>query len=136
MTETIYVQLSQINLRRLWLIFVSGPIIWTVHFLAIWVLTEFGCASTLSTFNIAGLDGVTFAVIVATGIALVLLLWATVTALQMRGEYRTDDNATYDLKHFLAGAGWVMNILFLAVTIVTAFPVIWFSSCATINFFG
>ena len=136
MTETTYVQTSQINLRRLWLIFVSGPIVWTVHFLAIWVFTEFGCASTLSTFDVAGLNGVTLAVVIATGIALVLLLWATVTAFQMRGEHQANDNATYDLKHFLVAAGWVMNVLFLVVTIVTALPVIWFSSCSTINFFG
>ena len=135
MTETTYVQTSQISIRRLWLIFVSGPLIWSVHFLAIYAFTEFGCASALSTFNLAGLDGVTLAVIIATVIALALLIYATVTAYQMRDEYRTDNNATYDLKHFLAGTGWVMNALFIAVTVVTAFPVIWFSSCASINFF-
>jgi hypothetical protein len=136
MAETTYVQTSQLNLRRLWLVFTSGPIVWSVHFLAIWVFTEFGCASTLSTFNLAGLDGVTLAVIIVTMIALGLLIWATIAAFAMRGEKPTDDNATYGLKHFLADTGWIMNALFIAVTIVTAFPVIWFSSCASVNFFG
>ncbi len=60
--------------RPLWLIFVSGPVIYSVYFLAVYVLGEFGCLAGIQQISLLGLNPVWLGIVVLTVAAVLVML--------------------------------------------------------------
>lgn len=136
MTQTTEVR-PDLDSTRLGFVFLSGPIVWAVHFTLTYIFAEFGCATRFSTLMFAGQNGIVIAVIVTTVIALALTVIATIMAYQRRDPETLDDNTlSFDFQHFMAESGWIMNAIFSVVIIVTAIHALWVSSCAHFGITG
>lgn len=137
MTQTTDVRHDLIDTGRLWFVFLSGPIVWAIHFTLVYIFAEFGCATRFSTMMFAGQNGIVIAVIITTVIALALTVIATIMAYQRRDPENLEDNIlSLEFQHFMAESGWIMNAIFSVVIIVTAIHALWVSSCAHFGITG
>ncbi|MFL5801230.1 MAG: hypothetical protein ACJ8CR_05750 [Roseiflexaceae bacterium] len=60
--------------RWLWLGLLDAPGIWLVHFLAIWIIAEWGCLAGWAHFTSLGFQSITVLLVIATCIALPLII--------------------------------------------------------------
>jgi hypothetical protein len=132
--------------RALWIIFLSGPVIYALYFLTVFVLGEFGCFSGLAQLTLMGFNPVRLGVIVLTVLAALLsagiglLGWRRWRAMRKR----LDDTGHHpalprdvdpelgpsdDDVSFMLFVGMWLNGLFTAVILLTAIPMLVGSAC-------
>jgi hypothetical protein len=116
--------------RPLWIIFLSGPVIYAVYFLTVYVLGEFGCFAGFSQINLLGLDPVRLGVIVLTIMAALLTLgMGFVSFRQWRALRAGPDDPDEDDPKFMLFVGMWLNGLFTLVILLTAVPMLVGSAC-------
>jgi hypothetical protein len=135
--------LDQPSRRVLWYSLLSGPIIYMVYFLIAWLVTEFACEGNGLTFNVGPLNGVAFVLVLLTAVALIALLASAAIAWQawrrrsgpnapvidvddMDGadpvEVAEGEDIPDGTGGMMALTGFGLNLLFAAVTLLSAIP--------------
>lgn len=108
----------------------AGPIIYSIYFLAAYLLVEAACSMGLLNFSLGGTNGVTATVIGLTALTLVVLLASL--ALQVMRLRRLPvrlDPETGDPDRFVAQVGIMLDLLFLLLVAATGAPALLLSPC-------
>jgi len=120
-----------------WFGLLAGPIIWSLYFLAGYLLVEFGCRGGWLTGAVAGLPAAPVAVLGLTVAALAAALWATASAARRwRALPAATDDAHWfraeDWRRFMVLAAVLLGGLFSLLILMTGVPaLILDSGCTT-----
>ena len=116
--------------RRVWLLFLSGPVLWFGHFMAVYVLVESGCAAGGTDIDVLGLDLMAFVTIAATVVALAVALTVALAALRRWGG--SDDAgilAGGEKESGMALAAVLLGFFFAIAILFTGFPALYLDPC-------
>jgi heme/copper-type cytochrome/quinol oxidase subunit 2 len=113
------------NLFRLGYSILVGPIVWAVHFMTVWIMSEFGCRANFNNVLFYPPGTIRTAIIVATVLALVLVSIGAVLAVRgwgrLNGTARPANDAQ-ETTDYLTVTGFLMSSLFLFIIFVSAMP--------------
>lgn len=127
--------------RRLILAALAGPVIWAVHFLLVYLLAELACRTGVLSGSLLGMTLLAWVTLTATLLALVVVGWVGVAAFRdwqhRRGGAETRRSRRLDQASriggspdgFLVLAGWVLGLLFGAMIVLTAVPILVLAPC-------
>jgi hypothetical protein len=122
--------------RLLWFLLLSGPVIYTVYFLASWITAEYACLGEGLTFSVGGMNGVSLVVLALTLVTLGALLASTTLSWRAwrsrRGQEEADATAydnTAGTEAAMAMVGLLLNGFFVIVTIMTGIPSLVLVAC-------
>ncbi len=119
------------NRRLLWLRLLAGPIIYSVYFMAAYLLVEAACHTGLLNFTLAGTNGATVAVIGLTAAALAAVLVSLAMNVTRRRRLPpATDPELGDPDRFLAGVGIMLDLLFALLVAATGAPALLLAPCA------
>lgn len=112
----------------------GGGIAWLLHFLAIYVISEFGCVSGWSDWIVGRLSMVVWLLLLATlltGAMAVAAVWAAAhTRKTLRGAEAEDAAEPAETKSFVGRLSLILNGLFLFIILVQAVPIFFYlKSC-------
>ena len=133
-------QMRAENTRSLWWILISGPTIWLVHFMAVYLLAETACKTNWLAFRILGINALAAIVV---GLTLVAILGAVIFGLQglrlwrkgrdmgirqdeLGGKGFVDGPARTT---FIAFAGMLLNFYSAIIILLTAAPTLILRPC-------
>lgn len=117
---------------------IAGPLVWTAHFLTLYVFTAIACARGFFHAEMLGVRVVPLVGGVVTLIAVALILDAAVLSYRRwRGMPDGgpaplpphDANDVESRRHFMAYAGLLLSGLALIATIWETLPIIFFATC-------
>ena len=116
---------------------IAGPLIWSVHFLAIYVFTAIACAHGFFDDEILGIRTVPLAGSAFSLIAIALLADALyVSWRRWRGDGRQEEpppphggNDKASRRRFMAYSGLLLSAIALIATVWQTLPVYFFASC-------
>jgi len=118
---------------------IAGPLVWSGHFLSIYVFTAIACAHGFFDDRIFGLPVVLLVGGAITLVAVVLILDALVLSWRRwRGLPRNGDpeplppqdrNDVASRRRFMAHAGLLLSGLALIATVWESLPLVFFASC-------
>jgi hypothetical protein len=120
----------QAHSRSLWLGVLSGPLIYALHFITVYLLVEVACRVGWLQFQWWGLSGLSIAVLAITVIAALLNAGAGLLAYrawQGRQERGEGTSGTYAPLMSLVGIG--LNALFTVTILVTGAPALVLLPC-------
>jgi hypothetical protein len=117
--------------RWLWLGLLGAPGIWLVHFLAIWMITEWGCLAGWWQLTILGFQSTTLLLVIATGIALPLVVATGLLAWRnwRRARASTCDHGTDNLSAYMGLGGVALSTLFGFALIFESLPALLLPAC-------
>lgn len=104
---------------------VSGPILWFIHFLAVYAIGEFGCRANFTNLAVISPDVMRLLIMIATvicGIGMVLGAWLAYGAWQTLPADETHDNDVQMRTRFMALSSLMLNALFLFAIVLIAAP--------------
>lgn len=122
------------NKRALIFGLLAGPVVWSVYFLAVYAVGEFGCLSGALAGTVAGLPLVSVMVMAATLAALLVLAWAgwrtyagwrRARAWRATGEPANQPGRT----QFLEAGALILLALFSAAVLLTGVPMLVLRPC-------
>ena len=129
---------QETNSRMLWIQLLAGPVLWSVHFLLSYLLVEAACQAGWN-FNILGLNGLSFLVIVLT------ILGVTATGLFALRSYRgwrnghRDRSLRAELREtgswfegpvdFMYFSGLLLSMLFAVTILMVGLPALFLQPC-------
>lgn len=109
--------------RTVWMLLLGGPVIWFVHFMAVYLAAEIGCKLVRFDIALLGVPGVSVVTIGATVLAEVALVVATARALQRWRRGRgAGEEAKVAFAGILLGAFSVIAVVFTAVPALVLQP--------------
>jgi hypothetical protein len=118
---------------------IAGPLVWTVHFLSLYVLTAIACAQGFFHEEVLGVRVVPLFGGAVTLVAVALILDAAVLSYRRwRGMPSDgtpaplpphDRNDVASRRRFMAYAGLLLSGLALVATILETLPVVFFATC-------
>ena len=118
---------------------IAGPLVWTVHFLSLYIFTAIACAQEFFYEEILGIRVVPLFGGAVTVVAAVLILDAIVLSdrrwrgMPWDGEPAPlpphDDNEVASRRRFMAYAGLLLSGLALIATIWETLPIVFFATC-------
>lgn len=116
---------------------IAGPMVWTVHFLTIYVFTALACARGFFDLEALGLPivplvgGAVTLVAVALIVDAGVLSWRRWRGALTLGEPRPphDDNHPASRRRFMAYAGLLLSGIALIATVWEALPILFFTTC-------
>ena len=118
---------------------IAGPLVWTVHFLTLYILTAIACAQGFFHEEILGLRVVPLVGGAVTVIAVALILDGGVLAyrrwrgMPSNGEPAPlpphDSNNVASRRRFMAYAGLLLSGLALIATVWETLPILFFATC-------
>jgi hypothetical protein len=116
-----------------WLTMLAGPLVWTVHFLVLYTLSEFGCRGGWLRGEWLGLPAAPVAIAFVTLVALAVSGLAAWRAYRhwRAGEAGQAGNWT-DVEsrdRFIQVAGWLLGLLFTFLILLTALPAVVLPRC-------
>ncbi|MBI1299899.1 hypothetical protein GC175_33660 [bacterium] len=117
--------------RRLWFCLLNGPVVYTIYFLLGYLFVEAACSADLFTFNVLGLDMITFLVIVFTVLAAAVTGYGLFLSLRIWRRTHGTNDATDDAGYvpFMAFTGAWMSGLFTLVILLTGVPALYVVLC-------
>ncbi|MDQ3963341.1 MAG: hypothetical protein M3277_05430 [Actinomycetota bacterium] len=118
--------------RMIWVLFLAGPVIWFVHFMAVYVLAEAVCAAGDGGPRLLGLSLLALVTLVATVLAVGAALVFAVRAYRVwRG--RTDGSSDWlagdERNGGLALAGWLLGSVFVVAILFVGLPAAFLDPC-------
>jgi hypothetical protein len=123
---------TQISPR--WLTLLAGPLVWTVHFLVVYSLGEFGCRGGWLRGTLLGLPAPAVIITALTLVALVVSGAATLRTYRQWDAARTTDKThaleTDDRNRFMSAAGWMLGVLFTFLILLMGIPAVVLPQCA------
>jgi len=118
---------------------IAGPLVWSAHFLSLYVFTAIACAHGFFDDRILGLrlvplvGGAITLVAVALILDALVLSWRRWRGLPRDGEPEPlppqDRNDVASRRRFMAHAGLLLSGLALIATIWETLPIVFFASC-------
>jgi len=118
---------------------IAGPLVWSAHFLSIYVFTAIACAHGFFDDRIFGIRMVPLVGGAITLVALVLILdalilsWRRWRGYPWEGEREPlppqDRNEIASRRRFMAHAGLLLSSLALIATIWESLPIVFFATC-------
>jgi hypothetical protein len=118
---------------------IAGPLVWTVHFLMLYILTAIACAHGFFDQEILGVrvvplfGGAVTAVAVALILDAVVLAYRRWRAMPSDGEPAPlpphDANDVASRRRFMAYAGFLLSGLALIATVWQTLPILFFATC-------
>jgi hypothetical protein len=118
---------------------IAGPLVWTAHFLTLYVFTAIACAKGFFDDEILGLRVVQLFGGAVTAVALLLILDAMMLSYRrwrgMPWDGRPgplpphDTNDIHSRRRFMAYAGFLLSGLALIATIWETLPIVFFAAC-------
>lgn len=130
---------SESRQRLLWLGLLSGPIIYSVYFLAGYLFVEISCRTGLLQSHLWGISMISVVVLVLTLLALTLTLF--VGFLAYRRWRQMEERDVKSVEHgrlaegpeqFMTFAGFVLNGLFAIIILLTGIPALLLWPCGWI----
>jgi hypothetical protein len=116
--------------RLLWFGVLGGASAWAVQLVVAYGVEEIGCSPGSSTAAVLGLDISTWTYLISAAAALVTIVSAAVCFWAWRGSaHRSSDDARLERVWFMGAAGFVGNLLFLAIIAYVAAAPLVLSSC-------
>lgn len=130
MTEITPVRESS-RYRSLLFIFLGSPIIWGLHFMAVYGLGEVACKAGLLRFRVLWLSGPSVIVIVLTLIAFAAALYVGFLAYRRWQQVEDDDERWRGEAEgeFMALVGLLFSGLFAATILVSGIPALFLRPC-------
>jgi hypothetical protein len=115
----------------LWLGLLGAPGIWLVHFLAIWMIAEWGCLAGWTHFTILGFQSVAVLLVSATCIALPLIIAAGLVSWRIWRRARTSakDYEADNRSAYMGLGGVALSILFVFAAILESLPALLLHPC-------
>lgn len=114
----------------LWFGLVGGPLIYSLHFLTVYLLAEAACQANLLRYRVLGLEAITFWVLFLTVVAAVLTGYATWIA--YRNQQQTTGNNAQDhagYASFMAFVGLWLSAIFTVLIVATGLPALFLVLC-------
>ena len=119
---------------RFWVGLWGGGILWTLHFLTIALVAEWGGFSGLDARHVVGISVVAWLIILVTVVASGVgawVMWVAYATYQQASQPATGQPADefYDRignRRFLAKASWWSSIAFVLIVVVQSVPVLFF----------
>ena len=118
---------------------IAGPLVWTVHFLTLYIFTAIACAHGFFDHEIFGVRVVPLAGGAVTLVAVALILDALLLSYRRwRGKPSDgepaplpphDRNEVLIRRRFMAYAGFLLSGLALIATIWETLPIVFFATC-------
>jgi hypothetical protein len=119
-------QAGRVLLRML-----SGPIVYAVYFLAVYLLVEATCQTGWIQFSLGGTNGLTLAVIGLTAVAAVVVLLSLLAQVRrLRMLPAASDPELGDPERFAARVGMMLDLLSLLLVLATGAPALVLAPCA------
>lgn len=98
----------------------AGPVLYSLYFILGYLLVEAGCATAFLDGALLGFEGVVAVTLGLTAITALVLLVETVVVLRRWLRYRHADDEEHEMrKPFLWMGSFLMDVLFLVMTLVT-----------------
>jgi hypothetical protein len=119
-------QLDRRN-RNLWRVFLAGPIIYSIYFIVVWVLSEFGCIAGIGQFDLWGMNPIRLGVVLLTLVAALII--ALVGLSTFRRWHRVNEDPEEDDPLFMLLVGAWLNGFFVVITLLSAVPLVLRSVC-------
>lgn len=122
-------QAAHVNRWALYFGWLGGAVAWAGHFAVAYVAAEFGCLSGWGHRVYAGINLVSWVVIGATAVALLVTAAAIVTAYRLDVYLGADERGGTDTaapRAHLARTGLITSVAFGFLTAVQAIPVFFF----------
>ncbi len=110
----------------------SGPIIWFMHFIAVYSLAEFGCRSNFNNLTYITPDTMRLVMIVLTVVSIIAVAFGGVLAYQAWGKERNtgQKESAYEVRfRFLLVLGMLFSALFILSIVFTVAPAFVLSVC-------
>ncbi|MCA0453452.1 MAG: hypothetical protein LCI00_05715 [Chloroflexi bacterium] len=111
----------------------SGPIIWFVHFVAVYSLAEFGCRSNFTNLIFITPETMRLTMIVLTVVSVIGVGFGGILAFrawsQVRKETSRKESAYEARFHFLTLLGMLLSALFILSILFTVAPAFVLSVC-------
>lgn len=114
--------------RRLLTSLLVGPVVYSLYFLAVYLLVEAACRENLLRFAIWGLDGLVVAVLGLTIVAIVTILIGTL--ISHRGHRENVGEEALANQRLLRRVGSGLSGFFVLVTLVTGLPILFLELCS------
>lgn len=128
----------QTSSRMLWIQWLAGPVIWSVHFLLNYLLVETACQAGWN-FGLPGMNGLSFLVIVITLLALIITGLFARTSYRGWKAFRREHSLRDKLREpapwfegpedFMYLSGLLLNGLFAATMLLVGLPAIFLQPC-------
>jgi hypothetical protein len=124
--------------RRVWMtfaMFLAGPVIWSVHFLLVYLVVEAGCSGGGTGLRLFDPPVPAVATLVATAAAALACLassrwgYRRWRASQHQAAGRADDLGGADLGGSLAFAGFLLSLLGLVTVLLVGLPALVLPAC-------
>lgn len=119
--------------RRMWLILLGPPLLWSIRFMAVYALVEVACRSGLLGFSLLGLAAIS---LVNLGLGLLTIAVTAWIAWMAYGLWRRapeGDESELDVsegrRRTLALAGFGIGLLMIFVTVLEVLPVFFIAPC-------
>jgi hypothetical protein len=123
--------------RSFWLGLLAGPIVYSVHFVVVYLLVETACKADLLRFTWFGLDGIAVWVVALTIIACLATGFSAVIALRnwqrsrpLAG--RPSEQRNEETAPLLALAGLWLSVYFTVAILLTGLPAVFLTLCGWI----
>jgi hypothetical protein len=118
--------------RWLWLGLLGAPSVWLVHILALWMIAEWGCLAGWAHYTILGVQAVTLLLVIATCVALPLVIAAGLVAWRTwrRARASANDRGSENRSAYMGLGGIALSTLFGFAIILESLPALLLSPCA------
>lgn len=127
MTQT--TQKREPHSRRLWLMFLSGPVVYSVYFLVVYSIGEFGCLAGLQFVGVFGWSAIRFSVAVLTVVSALITLGAGIFSFRRWRRRREEPDEDDENAAFILFVSTWLNGLFTVITLLTSVPMLSGSYC-------
>ncbi len=105
-----------------------GPVVYSLYFLAVYLLVEAACRENLLVFTRWGLDGLVVAVLGLTIAAIVLLLIGMLVSYGNQSAKLSEEAQAN--QHLIRQMGLWLSGFFVVVTLVTGVPILFLELCS------
>lgn len=127
-------QHDQPTYRALWFSLLVGPIMWSVHFLAVYLLVEVACMAGALRTEVFGTGLVVLLLLVMSGVALAVVVYGIY--LSYRSYRRAGGHSLFSRDplsgspaRFMAASGLALNLVFALLIVLMAIPALFLNPC-------
>jgi uncharacterized membrane protein len=109
----------------------AGPIVWAIHFVIVYMITEFGCRVNFNNWLFITPSNIYLVIVIVTVVSLLGVGFGGLLAYRQwktQEQYNGADSSirTHD---FLVTVGMLLSALFLFAIVMTAVPTLFLSTC-------
>lgn len=129
---------QEANSRKVWIQLLAGPVLWSVHFLLSYLFVEGFCQAGWN-FNILGINGISFILIVLTTLAVLgtglfalksYRNWRTTNREgSLRDQFRENAQWFEGPVDFMYFSGFLLSALFALVILTVGLPALFLQPC-------